>query len=405
MIKARFLFVLFLGLGLAASAYAQDIKGNNCIICHSADWDKMQGSVHAQHQITCDRCHGGDPTKEDAQEAKAPGTSFVAVPDKKQIAERCGECHADVEAMNFYGIATDQLARYKTSAHGKLLFEHNDEHGAVCTDCHGYHDVVAVTDPQSPVYPLNLPTICNRCHGDKAIMAPYKHSTDIFEQYKNSVHGVALFQKHDLGVATCVQCHGSHGAMPPGVRDISDTCGKCHINEKKYFMESPHAQAAEGYFPGCAACHDYHGIQKPSTQMYDSACLNCHDQKDEAFQRGQKIKEMIDSSGRALSDAKALVKQAAMEGIFVDEEAASLEEAKTSVLEMAPRQHSLSVEKISELSGKALSLTDGIKKGIQEKRVALKWRKVALIPLWIFIFFMVVVLRMRYDQLKGKGHE
>ena len=405
-LKYLLFFFLGIGIGLTAPACAQDIKNNNCIVCHSDYWEQMQGSIHARNQITCDRCHGGDPAKEDAQEAKAPGTNFVAIPDKKQIAERCGGCHADVEAMNFYGLPTDQLARYKTSAHGKLLFEHGDEHGAVCTDCHGHHDVVAVTDPQSPVYPLNQPATCNRCHGDKAVMAPYKHPTDIFEKYKHSVHGVALFQKGDLSVANCAKCHGSHGAMPPGVREIGSTCGKCHINEKKYFLEGPHARAsADGYFPECVACHDHHDIQHPGTNLYNTACLNCHSEGDESFKRGQKIKEMIDSSSHALSQAGALVRQAAMEGVFVDEETASLEEAKTNVLEMAPRQHSLSVEKISELHDKAVSITDGIRNGIRQKREYLRWRKIALIPLWIFIFLMVVVLRIKYNQLKGKRHE
>lgn len=401
-----FFFWMFLGLGLTASGYAQDIKVNNCVVCHSDQWEQMEGSVHARHQITCDRCHGGDPAQEDMDAAKDPATGFIGVPDKKQIAQKCGGCHADVEAMNFYGLPTDQLARYKTSAHGKLLFEHNDEHGAVCADCHGSHDVVAVTDPQSPVYPLNLPATCNRCHGDKAVMAPYKHPVDIFEKYQKSVHGVALFEKGDLGAANCVKCHGSHGAMPPGVKEIGATCGKCHVNEKKYFLESPHAGAAEeGYFPECAACHDYHAVQKPSTALYDTACLNCHGEEDEAFQRGRKIKTMIDSSSRTLAVAEETVRQAAIEGIFVDEETAALEEARTSVLEMAPRQHALSVETIAELYGKAAALTQDIQDGVRTKRQSLRWRKIALVPLWIFIFLMVVVLQMKYNELKGKKDE
>lgn len=404
--KAKFFFWLFWGVGLTAAGYAQEIKGNNCIVCHSDQWEQMKESAHSRHQITCDRCHGGDPAKENMDEAKAPGTNFVGILTKQQIAQKCGECHADVETMNFYGIPTDQLARYRTSAHGKLLFEHGDENAAVCSDCHGYHDVVSVNDPQSPVYPLNLPGTCNRCHGDKAIMTKYKHPTDILEKYTNSVHGIALFQKHDLSAANCVQCHGSHGAVPPGVKEIGATCGKCHINEKKYFLESPHASAAEeGYFPECAACHDYHAIQKPSTVLYNTACLNCHGEEDEAFQRGQGIKRMIDSSSQTLAAAEQAVRQAAIEGIFVDEETAMLEEAKTNVIEMAPTQHSLSVEKISGLSADVAGVTKEIQEGIQKKRRDLQWRKIALIPLWIFVLFMVTVLYVRYNQLKGKKHE
>ena len=178
------------------------------------------------------------------------------------------------------------------------------------------------------------------------------------------------------------------------------------MNEKKYFLQGPHAQASQdGYFSECASCHDYHDVQRPDTNLYNTACLNCHSEGDEAFKRGQKIKEMIDSSHNALAAAEQTVKQAAMEGIFVDEEAASLQEVKTNVIEMAPLQHSLSAAKIAELHDSAVSLTDGIKNGIQGKRRSLKWRKIALVPLWIFIFLMVVVLQMKYKELKGKKDE
>ncbi|MBI1977804.1 MAG: cytochrome c3 family protein, partial [Candidatus Omnitrophica bacterium] len=222
----------------------------------------MKTSIHSQNGILCQDCHGGDPTKLDFELAKAPSTGFIGKPTKKQIVERCGECHGDVERMNFYGIRADQLVRYKTSVHGKKLLLAGDEKVAACTDCHGSHHVVSVSDTNSPVYPLNLPNTCNQCHGDKKLMDQYHLPSDVFQTYRASVHGRALFEKKDLSVANCASCHGSHGAVPPGVRHIGETCGKCHINEKKYFLESVHAPVMkEGKFSECISCHGNHGVK------------------------------------------------------------------------------------------------------------------------------------------------
>lgn len=405
--KLKKYFYFSLGVSLVYSALlfdlalAQEPKDNSCVACHSDYWEAVKGSVHSQNNIFCNSCHGGNPKEEDQGLSMSPEAGFIGVPDKKQTAVICGGCHSDVEFMNSYGLQTDQLARYKTSIHGKRLFEKGDTKAAVCSDCHGYHDVVAITDPMSPVYPLNLPKTCDRCHGDEKLMVPYGHPTDILDIYSKSVHGQALFEKKDISAANCVSCHGSHGAVPPGVKEIGATCGKCHVNEKKYFAESPHARITqEEKFSECVSCHGFHGIEHPSAALYEQVCVKCHDAQSEAVKNGKELSYLISDSARRLQSIQEVVKQAAIEGIFVEEETAALEEAKTRVIEMAPLQHSLSAAKISELHENVKSATEHIEEGIHQKRQDLKWRKIALIPLWIFILIMAVALGKKYKLLK-----
>ncbi len=382
-------------------SWAQTPNENSCVVCHNDTWDEVKSSVHAQNEILCQKCHGGDPTKQDQAAAKAPETGYIGIPDKQKIALVCGECHADVETMNFYGTRTDQLARYKTSIHGKKLFLENNKHVAVCSDCHGYHDVLPATDPNSPIYPVNLPVTCNRCHGNEKIMSQYNLKTDMFEAYKKSVHGVALFEKKDISVAQCASCHGSHGAVPPGVKDVGATCGKCHINEKKYFLESVHAPlAAQGKFSECISCHGNHGVEHPTEALYQQACMKCHDTKSEAMKQGNVISDMLKVSKEELQKAEDLVKQSSIEGIFVEEELALLEEAKTNAIAMIPLQHTLSQEKISPLYQKILTVTAEVKEKIHKKYQDLKWRKIALIPIWIFILVLINALWIKYKRLK-----
>ena len=396
-------FLLFIVLQYPPYLFAETPQGNSCVACHEDAWEELRGSIHGQQGISCHQCHGGDPTKSDKALAKAPGTGYVGIPDKKQIVQVCGQCHADVEVMNFYGTRTDQLARYKTSVHGKKLLLEGDQKVAACSDCHGYHDVVRVTDPNSPVYPSNIPKTCNQCHGKKKLMDSYGLPSDIFDTYKSSVHGVALLEKKDISVAQCASCHGGHGAVPPGVKAIGDTCGKCHINEKKYFLESPHAKLSEqGKFSECISCHGNHGVHKPSPALYAEACVKCHAEGSPEFKQGQTIADAMQKAGTGLEEAEAIVKQASVEGLFVEEEAASLEKAKTDVISMAPLQHTLSEKRILALHDQVASEVQAIKQNIQEKRENLKRRKLMLIPIWIFVFIMVLAFLAKYKELERK---
>lgn len=376
---------------------------SSCVSCHSDIAPDVQESIHGKQGISCHQCHGGDPTESDKDKAKIPATGYIGVPDKKGIVETCGKCHSNVEFMNFYGIRTDQLEQYKTSMHGKKLLKEGDSRVAACSDCHGYHDVVSVTDSNSPVYPINLPKTCARCHGNHELMAKYKLPSDIFDKYKTSVHGQALFEKKDTSVAQCASCHGSHGAVPPGVKDVSATCGKCHINEKKYFLESVHAKVMEqGKFSECMSCHGNHDVKHPGTFLYKEACLKCHEAGSKGAQAGERISELLTQSEDKLREAETLVKQASIEGIFVEEESASLEEAKTDMIAMAPFQHTLAIEQLSERSNKLLGTVHEIEQKIYNKKQFLKWRKVALIPIWIFILIMVGALWTKYKQIKSE---
>ncbi|OIO39671.1 MAG: hypothetical protein AUJ71_00200, partial [Candidatus Omnitrophica bacterium CG1_02_49_16] len=378
---------------------AQIPEENSCVACHKDYWDEVKGSIHGQQGILCNRCHGGDPTKSDKAAAKAEGTGYIGVPDKKQIVEKCGQCHADVETMNFYGVRTDQLARYKTSMHGKRLLLEGDEKVAACTDCHGYHDISNVADPNSSVYPANIPKTCGKCHGNRKLMDAYKLPSDIPDIYKKSVHGRALYEKKDISVAQCASCHGGHGALPPGVKGIGDTCGKCHINEKKNFLESVHAKLGKEKFSECISCHGNHGVQHPSPALYEEACVECHEPQSEEIKMGIALDQAIRGSDETRLLAESLVKQASIDGIFVEEEMALLEEIKTNTLAMAPLQHTLSVSKIAQLHKKVKSASENIRATIRQKRENLEGRKRALILIWIFILVMIGALWTKYKQL------
>jgi predicted CXXCH cytochrome family protein len=110
---------------------------------------------------TCTGCHGTH-TQED------PTTAAFRL----KSPNICGGCHGNAALMQKYGISTEVFNTYVSDFHGTTvtLFErqHPDQptNKAVCTDCHGIHNILAVTDVNATVVKENLLATCQRCHPD-----------------------------------------------------------------------------------------------------------------------------------------------------------------------------------------------------------------------------------------------
>ncbi|HXZ28142.1 MAG TPA: cytochrome c3 family protein [Terriglobales bacterium] len=308
-------------------------QANTCLDCHSSldkplgiDKDRYASDVHAQHGLTCASCHGGDPTKDD-QDAMSKAAGFKGKPDRKQIPELCGSCHANAAYIHQFNpsLRTDQLAQYKTSVHGQRLAQ-GDTKVAVCTDCHSVHGILPASDSRSSVHPLNIANTCARCHADAAYMKDYKIPTDQFAGYSASVHYAAMVERGDLSAPTCSTCHGNHGAAPPGVGSVENVCSTCHVFQAQLFDQSPHKAAfAAASLPSCVTCHSNHRISHPSDAYLgtgpQSICSNCHSPGDAglaaavvmqqdlgklemAIARSDEVLDRAESSGMEVSQAK-----------------------------------------------------------------------------------------------------
>ncbi len=255
-------------------AFAQ--TKNSCLDCHSnlpeplgVSVETYSQNMHAQKGLTCAACHGGDANSDDPEKAMSRKSGWKGKIERKQIPELCASCHSDAERMKKYNpsLRVDQFQQYKTSVHG-MKWAKGDNKVAVCTDCHGVHDLRAPSDPRSTVHPTNIAKTCSRCHADAEYMKPYGIKTDQFANYEQSVHHDAMVVRGDLSAPTCTTCHGNHGATPPGVANVTNVCSNCHVFQAQLFETSPHkdAFAAMG-FPGCVTCHSNHAIKHPTDEM------------------------------------------------------------------------------------------------------------------------------------------
>jgi hypothetical protein len=112
---------------LPADTAVEDLPGGQCLACHLETEDGVgelwQDDVHARAGISCETCHGGDPAQDDSELAKRSGSGYRGAFSAKEIALACGGCHSDVEYMKVRKplLPVDQLDKYRTSEHGKLL--------------------------------------------------------------------------------------------------------------------------------------------------------------------------------------------------------------------------------------------------------------------------------------------
>ncbi len=146
-----------------------------CSECHEAVYDVYRASVHGQALVNdantdvpvCTDCHGSHRIQDPRL------TSFkVATP------ELCGRCHGDAVLMKKYGLSPAVLRTYLQDFHGTTVRLYGDSPDtpktvtAVCTDCHGVHDITATQAPGSRVMKTNLAQVCRQCHADASPTFP-----------------------------------------------------------------------------------------------------------------------------------------------------------------------------------------------------------------------------------------
>jgi len=360
-----------------------------CGLCHPQEQVLAKDSVHASEGIGCAGCHGGDPTTVD--EAAAHGDGFQALTDRREIPRACATCHADQEMMRPYNLPVGQYALYQTSQHGKALAR-GDDRAAVCTDCHGLHEVRRADSPRSPVNIRNVGTTCGRCHGDRVLMERYGHDADVLADYEESVHGRAV-SDGNLGAPTCINCHGVHGATPPGVGDLDKVCGNCHTQTRQAFLDGPHHEAmAAANLPECQSCHSNHAIERFGFADLRVLCSECHDEGSEAVGVGLEMQTLVVGAVSAIDRAEQLTVEAERVPLNVEDHLARLTEARTQITESLSLMHAVSVEPVDAVARRARSIGDEVHHELTVKMD----RTNAYIGLAVFWFYLAVTLAILF---------
>ncbi len=396
---------------MAATALGQEKsrfdKNDQCVICHK-DLEAMpenfeESDIHMQKGLSCAGCHGGDSTSDDEEVAKRKGSGFIGVPKGKAIIEMCGKCHSDIAFMRQYQprIATDQVQQYAKSFHGQKLAK-GDTKVATCASCHMAHSIFPAIDPRSTIYSLNIPETCHKCHSDEEYMKEYNIPTNQYDKYVKSVHGIALLEKQDTGAPACNDCHGNHGAMPPGISSIGHICGTCHVNNQAYFSKSKMAiEFEEADLHACEECHGNHEIQKTHDDMVGtgetSTCVECHDEGESAYETAEKIHTELIGLVTAFNSANVLLKKIERVGMDDLDMSYAVKDAKQRLLSARTLVHTFDADRVKVKTDEGLEFAKKALAFGKEELDELDFRRFGF---GIATFFMTIVLVALYFKIK-----
>jgi hypothetical protein len=388
---------------------------NSCLDCHSnlpeplgVSVETYSQNVHGQKGLTCAACHGGDASNDDPEKAMSRTAGWKGKIERKQIPELCASCHSDAERMKKYnpGLRVDQFQQYKTSVHG-MKWAKGDVNVAVCTDCHGIHDLRAPSDPRSNVHPTNIATTCSHCHADAEYMKPYGIKTDQFANYEKSVHHDAMVVRGDLSAPTCTTCHGNHGAAPPGVANVTNVCSNCHVFQAQLFETSPHkdAFAAMG-FPGCVTCHSNHAIKHPTDEMIgtgpNAVCTKCHTEGDAGFVQARAMHDQLENLQSSLSASEEILGRAERQGMEVSQPLLQQAQAKDALLKARVTVHTFSETELKRDTDAGLVVTRQTHAAGEQALKEWKFRQVGLGLSLVMIALTLVGLGFYIKNLERK---
>jgi predicted CXXCH cytochrome family protein len=390
-------------------------KKSSCIECHaklddprlSAPAKLFDNDIHRSRGLSCNDCHGGDPNADTKEAAKDPAKGYLGKPKTLDIPAYCGKCHSDANLMKKFNpsLRVDQEREYYTSVHGKLL-KTGESRVATCISCHSVHGIRAISDPLSSVYPANVAETCAKCHASADYMHGFGIPSDQYAKYKTSVHAQALYEKQDLSAPTCNDCHGNHGATPPGIASVANVCGQCHARQAELFQTSPHKAAFDKKELGeCITCHSNHAINKPGDQLLGtnqgSLCINCHTNGDKGFIAADHMRSRIDELIASTNKSSEILNRAERAGMEVSKPKFELKGATDALTHARVLIHSSSADEVDKVIGPGLEVAQKDYQSGVDALAELSFRRKGLAVSLVFILFLALLVYLKVRQIES----
>jgi len=372
-----------------------------CGTCHPSERVAYASSRHAQEDVRCVSCHGGNDRA--LEVGAAHSGSFRGRPARASIPKLCASCHADEERMRPYNLPVDQYALYQTSGHGKALAR-GDTRVAVCSDCHGAHDILPPSDPRSRVHRPNIPKTCGHCHGDTTSAQGSISGKPTYPIYVQSVHAHALYDRGNPNAPTCVSCHGVHGAAPPSMGSVDKVCGQCHEVERRYVAAGPHApQRGEASDrPQCVTCHGSHEVTAAQPERLASSCGTCHEADGPQARLGERLWNDYRVANGEVEQAAAILARAEAVPLNTEDYQARLEEARTYMREALPAAHAADAQVVESFTQRARAVAREVQSELHAKLGNLQMRRLLLVVFWFYLIITILILR-RFQKAPRRG--
>lgn len=151
---------LLIPAGQTRTVESQDVlaqfKGNNCVECHSrimnplkltSRYGEWHISTHKDKGISCDKCHGGDPSIKDEKKAHAgmfPSSNPQSRLNPKNLPETCNTCHQKIvaaftESKHYQALKNTGLGPSCSTCHAHMVTQvaySGEDAAKLCSSCH-----------------------------------------------------------------------------------------------------------------------------------------------------------------------------------------------------------------------------------------------------------------------------
>jgi len=282
---------------------ASTVAPQQCATCHEDAVRGYRAGVHAAARKdgdleapTCLTCHGSPHQIIASSDPKSPANHL-------NIPATCAKCHGQKFVMEKTGHSTQPFVSYEESVHGRAVAS-GSQKAAVCTDCHGVHEILSAANPKSSIFKFNVPSTCAKCH------------SSVEQEFMASIHGQAI-TRGNWQAPVCTDCHGIHtikshidpNSSVSAQNLARSTCARCHEGVRlsrefgvpggrvTSYLESYHGLASElgsQVVANCASCHGVHNIL-PSSDPRSTinranlvhTCGQCHPGVTEKFVAGK----------------------------------------------------------------------------------------------------------------------
>ena len=133
----------------------------DCANCHAEQNVAYMKSIHGRARAAgieaapgCTDCHGGDHVMRPDEKFDADG-----------IVTLCAHCHDDTQLMLSFEVNPYVVEGFRETYHGKLYsLMTKGVQFAVCTNCHGHHDIQEPESKTSSVNRAHIVETCRQCH-------------------------------------------------------------------------------------------------------------------------------------------------------------------------------------------------------------------------------------------------
>src|SRR4029450_11132750 len=179
------------------------------------------------------------------------------------------------------------------------------------------------------------------------------------------VHYAALTKGNDLSAPTCNDCHGNHGAAPPGAGAVVNVCGTCHAVFAEKFAKSVHAQIFDR---GCVECHGNHAVVKPSDDMLSadakSLCAMCHSGADDkGLAAAATMRADVEKLKAAVNRSSATVSALANAGMEMSAQELAIGTAQTRLTLARTEMHAFDAARVTPIAAEGLGTLASAEKG------------------------------------------